>query len=257
MARESLGIIGFGRFGQLLAALLKDDFSVMVSNRSNKSAMAKKLGVDYVSVPQAAGSSIVIICVPISELERVLTDIRPYVRDGALLMDTCTVKEYPAALMQRIVPRTVDILPTHPLFGPDSLFDLKARQWAFCPGSRLTPGMKRWKSFLEKKGFEIKILDCATHDKIIVFGVNIPHLIGLALGNSSLVKPGGMVSMPNLERLETFRKVAKNDTAQLFLDIHRYNRFSGKIESRFISDMGKILQSVRSKKPRYPASKDN
>lgn len=242
MKNQTVGIIGFGRFGQLLAGLLKDDFEVFVSNRSDKSLIAKKLGAKYVSLGEAAAKGLVILCVPISQMENVLLAIKPHLNDGALVIDTCSVKEYPLMLMKRLLPKRVEILGTHPLFGPDSFSERSAWRWAFCPEGRLTPRMKGFKSYLEGKGFRVIITDAAAHDRDVVIAINMPHLIGKAL-NHILINGTG-VSTLNLERLKAFRNVALNDSEQLFRDVHLYNRFSKPIEGKFLHEMQKILRGL-------------
>ena len=45
-----IGIIGFGRFGQLTARYLAEDFDVFVFNRSNKSAQIQECGAQTASL---------------------------------------------------------------------------------------------------------------------------------------------------------------------------------------------------------------
>ena len=77
-------------------------------------------------LPEAAGfsetvsSDIVILSVPISEMERVCREMIPHIREGQLFVDTCSVKTKPLGLMEELFPENVQILGTHPLFGPDS-----------------------------------------------------------------------------------------------------------------------------------------
>ena len=45
-----IGIIGFGRFGNLTARYLAEDFEVFVFNRSDRSAEIKKVGARSASL---------------------------------------------------------------------------------------------------------------------------------------------------------------------------------------------------------------
>ena len=69
---------------------------------------------------QVASSDIVVMSVPISEMESVCRDMLPFVREGQILADTCSVKTRPLQMMEALFPPDVQILGTHPLFGPDS-----------------------------------------------------------------------------------------------------------------------------------------
>ena len=97
--KKSLGIIGLGRFGQLAAKHLKEHFRVFASDCTDKAREANKLGVSFTSVGACAGKDIVLLCVPISSFERVLKQIVPFLKKGALVLDVCSVKEEPAKAM--------------------------------------------------------------------------------------------------------------------------------------------------------------
>ncbi len=245
MKNTTVGIIGFGRFGQLLARLLKEDFDVFVSNRSDKSLGARKLGVKYASLSEAAAKDLVIFCVPISEIKKAVTEIKPYLKKGALVIDTCSVKEYPIRVMKSHLPQDIDVLGTHPLFGPDSFAKKAPRKWVFCPDGKLTGKMQKWKSFIARKGFEVIVADPAAHDRNMVFAINLPHLIGIALSRSNFSYQ--KISTASSGMLHEFRRVALNDSGQLFKDIHRYNRFARKAEERFLLLMKKILREIYGK----------
>ncbi len=76
MKAKRVSIIGFGRFGQVLATILKDNFVVQVTDADAARAdMAKELGLDFVATKEAMDADALFYCVPISQLEVVLTDI--------------------------------------------------------------------------------------------------------------------------------------------------------------------------------------
>ena len=60
------------------------------------------------------------IAVPVQQMEKVLRSIAKLVKPGALVIDVGSVKLKPAKLMKEILPAGVDIVGTHPLFGPQS-----------------------------------------------------------------------------------------------------------------------------------------
>ncbi len=53
-------------------------------------------------------------------MEDVLGRTRGRLAPDVLVMDTCSVKTHPVGLMERMLPATISILGTHPMFGPDS-----------------------------------------------------------------------------------------------------------------------------------------
>ena len=55
---KTLGIIGFGSFGQFISLHLSSYFDVLAYNRSDKSAEAKALNVKYCSLAEVCQSTL-------------------------------------------------------------------------------------------------------------------------------------------------------------------------------------------------------
>ena len=80
---------------------------------------AKKLGADdsapYNIHDAVEGADVVLLCLPLSQVEEILKLIGPDLKDGAVLMDTSPVKTPVAEWFQRYVPAGrlyVGIMPT-------------------------------------------------------------------------------------------------------------------------------------------------
>ena len=94
-----IGIIGFGRFGKLASHYLAQDFEVFVYNRADKSAEINLTGARSASLETVCRQDVVIPCVPISIFRNLLKDIAPLIKPDALVIDVCSVKEYPIRWM--------------------------------------------------------------------------------------------------------------------------------------------------------------
>ena len=130
---KEIGLIGFGRFGKLAAKYLSEDFKVHVFHKSKSSEKSKIKNIIFSALGDVCRKDIVIIAVPISEFENTLKEINKLLKKGALVIDVCSVKEYAASLMEKILPKSVQILATHPLFGPDSAAEsLFGRKMVLC-----------------------------------------------------------------------------------------------------------------------------
>ena len=56
------------------------------------------------------------------------------VRPGATVLDVASVKMLPSRWLERHMPETVHVVPTHPLFGPQSAAQgVAGRQLVICP----------------------------------------------------------------------------------------------------------------------------
>ena len=115
---------GTGELGQWFTRFfqrLKND--VTVWGRSGKVEIAERLGASYAHDLDAAirRSDIVIISVPIDVTEDTIERIAPKMNHGSLLMDLTSIKKAPLCAMERFAPVGVEVIGTHPMFGPSIL----------------------------------------------------------------------------------------------------------------------------------------
>ncbi|HLD75649.1 MAG TPA: prephenate dehydrogenase/arogenate dehydrogenase family protein, partial [Candidatus Norongarragalinales archaeon] len=115
---KKLGLIGFGNFGRFAAEHLGEDFEILAYDPQMTQEINSN--VKSVSLDEAASQPLVLLCVPLQNLPSVLEQIKPNVRPGALVVDTCSVKIKPSKAMEESIPEGVQIIGTHPLFGPQS-----------------------------------------------------------------------------------------------------------------------------------------
>lgn len=241
----NIGIIGFGRFGKLMAQYLAEDFSVYVFNRSDKSEEIRSIGASPVSFARACVQDIVIISVPISGMRRVLVEMAPLMMKKSLLIDVCSVKEYPIQWMKTIMPESVSILATHPMFGPDSAADsLDGRKIVLCR-ERIDSNLYRHiKSYLKSKGLVVIETTPKEHDQQIAVSLSLTHFIGRTLsafGASELE-----IDTEGYKRLLHILDVVEHDTWQLFVDMNRYNRYAVEKRKNFIQAMKTIDEKLDS-----------
>ncbi len=130
-----IGIIGFGAFGQLIVRHLNPYFQFYAyDSAANLEQAAQIKGVTLTSVEEVALCEIVILATPVATLDRVVEAIAPHLRPGALVLDVGSVKVGPADIMRRGLPAYVDIVATHPLFGPQSAREgIAGLKIAVCP----------------------------------------------------------------------------------------------------------------------------
>ena len=127
-----IGVVGFGRFGQFIAKTFTKYGDVTALSRTNYEAEAAKLGVKYLPLerfgelfPPGGGCSldVLVLSVSILSFEETLSSLLPYLQsesNSLLVVDVLSVKEHPRTLMLESLPPNIDILCTHPMFGPES-----------------------------------------------------------------------------------------------------------------------------------------
>ncbi len=231
-----IGIIGFGRFGKLAARYLAEDFDVAVYHRTDKSAEINRTGARAASLETVCRQDIVIPCVPISVLQQVLHDIAPLLNPDALVVDVCSVKEYPVGLMTDILPDTVSILATHPMFGPDSASEsLKGGKICLCKVRIAEKKYQNIKAGLEKKGLVVIEATARAHDEQIATSLSLTHFIGRTLSEYGAKQLD--IDTEGYKRLIHILEVVERDTWQLFLDMHHYNPYAKEKRVAFMEVM--------------------
>ncbi|MBD3300747.1 MAG: prephenate dehydrogenase/arogenate dehydrogenase family protein, partial [Candidatus Moranbacteria bacterium] len=107
-------IIGYGNFGQLLTELLLKYFDkVFVLSKNLKSASIKNKKIILLNFRQLGKikkMDVVIPCVPISQFEKAIKKINPFLKDQSILIDVCSVKIYPKNIMQKFINKNVYLI---------------------------------------------------------------------------------------------------------------------------------------------------
>ncbi|MBI5226529.1 prephenate dehydrogenase [Candidatus Micrarchaeota archaeon] len=219
---KTVGIIGFGNFGQFAASHLKEHLDVSVSDAHDVSIAAKKIGVKAVSLEQAASCDIVILAVPVQQMETILSQIKPHVKPDAIVIDVASVKQRPAALMEAILPKSVQLIGTHPLFGPQSGKDgLKGLQIALCPIRADANTVVKTRAFLSELGLEVIDMTPSKHDQWMARTQAVAHLVGRAAKEMDL--PAAPFKLATYDALLALRNLVKDDSDALFETIQNEN----------------------------------
>ena len=128
----TIGIIGFGRFGQFISRTFSKHGKIVVTSRSDYSDVANAMGAKYIPLSEpdqflAQDLDVIICATSILSFESTIKKLVPHLRaylaqgkKGPLLVDVLSVKEHAREVMLEHLPIECDILCTHPMFGPDS-----------------------------------------------------------------------------------------------------------------------------------------
>lgn len=239
----TVGIVGFGRFGKLAARYLAADFPVRIYDPAAAIQDVASIGAEPVSLEAASRCKIVILAVPISCLQRVLDQVRPHLAPDGLVVDVCSVKEYPVRWMQAILPANIAILATHPMFGPDSAAEsLQGRKIVLCPVRIPAPRFKAVQNYLMAKGLAVIETSPSEHDRQIAVSLALTHFIGRSLAEIG-ARPQE-IDTEGYKRLLNILGVVENDTWQLFEDMHRFNPYAPDARQRFMEAMQAIEKKI-------------
>jgi prephenate dehydrogenase len=244
---KSLGLIGFGQFGQLAAGILKAHFDVLVSDRSPDAASrARDLGVSFGSLEEAAARDVVVVAVPVSAMRPVLEAMAPHLRPGALVADVGSVKMLPAQWMTELLPDHVDVVATHPLFGPQSVArdGLPGLRFVVCPirGDR----HERVAEFGRSLGLAVTVTTPEEHDEEMAYVQALTHLIGRSLVNLGI--PDERLATQSYQHLLELCGLIGADTFELFTAIQTQNPFAPDVVRRFVAEARDLLDEVEARR---------
>lgn len=236
---KTLGIIGFGDFGRLAAAHLAARFDVGAYDAQLSAPDIAAHGAQALSFAQAAQCDVVMIAVPVQEMERVIADMAPQVKPGATVIDIASVKMLPSQWLARYMPESVHIVPTHPLFGPQSVArdGLAGRQLVICP----LRGEQHLKvaALGEELGLRVQITTAEEHDREMAYVQALTHLVGRTL--SAMDIPDEMLKTQSYQHLLDLCDLLKRDSFTLFTAIQTLNPFADQITQDFVARASDLL----------------
>ncbi len=229
-----VGIIGHGRLGKLISQYLSQDFDLYIFDKNQKTKSGLQ---EILSLP------VIILCVPISEFEQVIKDIATTINPNTLIIDTCSVKEWPMNVMRAFLPPTVSILGTHPMFGPDSAKDtLYGAKIVLCKERVKDKVYKNIVAYLNNHGLNIIEATSEEHDQEISSSLALTHFIGRALIDMKASPLN--IETKGYRRLLKIYETVQNDSWQLFKDMNSFNKYSQSTRENFINSISKINQKL-------------
>ena len=243
MNKFTIGIIGFGRFGQLIAKHLKKFGPVLVFNRSNKSRQVKALGCKWTSLEEVAQADLVVLAVPISEIEKLAKKIKKLIKPPTIVMDVASVKVLPCRWLKKHLPKEIEILATHPVFGPDSIQNgLEDLSIMVCPLRIKKRNLDKILKIFKKLKLEIIRTTPEKHDREIALSLGLVHFLGRGLEKLE-IKPL-TISSVGYERLLGVCDTVRNDSWQLFRDMQEFNPYAKKIRKKYLQALEEVSKKI-------------
>ena len=180
-----LSLGGTGRDWFLVCPLLKEKgFDVAVWGPSGKVEVAERLGVRYAQdmMGEVEKSDIILVSVLIEKTVEIIREVAPHMHPGSLIMDVTSIKSGPVRAMKTYAPKSVEVLGTHPMFGP-TMAALRGQTIILTPVEGKTG---KWlpimQSLFESDGAHVEILDEEEHDEIMAVVQALTHFAYIGIG---------------------------------------------------------------------------
>ncbi|TMW62855.1 hypothetical protein Poli38472_005473 [Pythium oligandrum] len=252
-ARQTVGIYGFGNFGQFLAKTISKYHTVRATSRTDYTDVARSLGCEYFSSETQLekffeGLDVLVLCVSILSFENVVKSIPAHLLENVVIIDVLSVKTHPKQILLRDLPASSSILCTHPMFGPESgkyswrglpMMYEKVRVVSPEHGAHIA-------QFL--RVFELELcrmleLTCESHDEFAASSQFLTHLTGRILSVQGVKNtPIDTRGFKNLVRLV---EDTCKDSFDLFQGLYEFNPNSGNQIHKFEESLKEVVGKLK------------
>jgi prephenate dehydrogenase len=244
MTIRSVGIIGFGRFGMLLAHSLRHDFSVRAYDALLPSEYITSSGIEAAALQEVCASDSVFLCVPIMKFEETVRSIIPYITQGTAVLDVCSVKVAPADIMHEHLGKKAVLLPTHPMFGPISAqFGWDNLPFVLCPEPSPSPEVQAlvnfWSDYIgHRQRARPIVMTPDEHDRTTAYNLCLTQLLGRVLGNMSI--DTSPIDAQSFKYLMQMKEISYSDSMELLVGMHRFNPYASEMRSRLRDEFASL-----------------
>ena len=230
----SVGIVGFGSFGQFMALHLRDHFEVFVYDIQDRQSEAAALEVSFQPLQNILSKEVVVLGIPVQYLEAFLQQEAGNVSAESLILDVASVKVEPLALIGKYLPKN-RVIGIHPLFGPQSGKNgIEGLNMVLCPSN--DPSYECIKLFLSET-LKLNVLERSPedHDKQMGYVQALTHFIGRAVNEMDI--PDVEQKTVAYEHLLDLKRTLGRDSWDLFVTIEKHNPYAREIRENFLKEL--------------------
>ena len=237
-----IAIVGAGNFGRALARLIEmyaPQHTVFLTDRQADSETIAGLN-------ELAGQDVIIPAVPISKFEGVIRQLATVIDAQATVVDICTIKEYSVRIMRAHLPSSVQLIASHPLFGPESL---AAAGWQLA-GLNLV----LWPERFPEERFAVLLKELSAMGLKVIRRSPEAHDRTLARSQFLSLFTGALLSKMNIEstdmntrsfdELLDVRDTTRHDY-QILLDVFKYNPYCDPVLASLLDTVTAVSADLR------------
>jgi prephenate dehydrogenase len=242
---ERILIIGYGRFGKLLYTILSEDFQVTIFDPKVRSQTTLATALD--EAVQSADT--IIYAIPIDQFEQTIkthmAGVYSHLTDSKVIIDVCSVKEYPLRIMQEQIKPPHKFLVTHPMFGPTSYKENKGShglRFMLDQDNSDKQAFTAWYKYLSEKQFTIIQMSSEEHDRLAAASQGVAHFIGRGL--ERIEHTPTSIDTVNAGKLNEIQESVISDSYELFLNLQKYNRFASEARKKLLKALEDLDREI-------------
>ena len=173
--------------GRIFARLFKSEgCSVLITGPTERKGVeaARELGVEYSrdNVSSVRDADVVVVTVPIAVTAKTIMEVAPHMREGSLLMDLTSVKEWPCSLMAEHAKPGVEVVGTHPIFGP-RVGSIDGQVFVLTP-VRGVRWLTWFKGLLMRHNARVVESTPQEHDEVMAVVQGLTHFMYISVGKT-------------------------------------------------------------------------
>jgi len=240
---HSIGLMGFGAFGRLMARHLQPHLPLVVFDPARPAEPdASGCGLRPGDIAEVAACDIVILAVPVDAMADAIASLRPHLHAGTIVVDVGSVKIEPARQLLAGLPDHVEIIGTHPLFGPQSARNgIAGLKLALC--SIRSGSARRIAAFLRQVlKLDIILTTPDAHDRDMAMVQGLTHLVAKILVRMEPVP--SRLTTRSFELLMQATEMVRHDAPSVFHAIERANPHARAVRERFFAHAREITAAL-------------
>ena len=218
---NTVGIIGYGRFGKVLATILQKGFSINIYDVKPSNSLDN---ISFVTLDEVLNERVIFIAVPIHNFENLLKIISKAIKINRTIIDVCSVKIHNAKVMLKYLPSGVGILSSHPMFGPDSILTNEKLKMMMHRTRDCHNQYSFWEKYFKDQNIEILNMSPEKHDKLAARTQGITHFLGRSLKKFGISKTN--IDTQGFRVLLNLVDQTCNDSWELYSDLQSYNPYT-------------------------------
>ncbi|KAJ7959582.1 Arogenate dehydrogenase [Quillaja saponaria] len=257
-----IGIIGFGSFAQFLAkTILKQGHTLQATSRTDYSELCCQMGISFFRDTNTfleADNDVILISTSILSLSKVIKSLPlNLLKRPTLFVDVLSVKEHPREILLQALPEDLDLLCTHPMFGPESGKDgwkdltfayekVRIRDEATCTC---------FLQIFESEGCRMEEMSCEEHDKLAAKSQFLTHTIGRMLAEMEIKSTP--IDTKGFKTLVQLKESTMGTSSDLFSGLFVHNRFAKQELEHLEHALHKVKETLLQKKNQERVATEN
>jgi prephenate dehydrogenase len=253
--RLKIGFVGYGNFGQYLSKQMSLHHDVRCIDPFDKSKQAEENNVEYFPPFDMSnflhGLDVVVIAVPMIELEETIESLPPDKLRNKLIVEVCPLNVYPRSVLSRLLPLETDILCTNPMVG----FGMPLDGVPFVYERVRVSDTRRANCFLstfERARCQMVEMTAEDHDAFVADAEFVTHLTGRLLDRNLL--PISPISSKEYSALCDVAEMTTNDSFDMFYGMFKYNDRAKELLNTMRDNLASVERKLAAKEAYLAAS---